>query len=312
MKAILGISLALVMILGSTPLVFSESLRIQMDDGIKTDQIQCENPNQVLVKRTNGKLACVTEKTAEKLNWKILNLDQKISVNNDSTNTQIQLVTLNLSSDVEFVDDGREIKRSILQKSPMPLPMYDRIMATMNDGVSVSPAGFATFATSSHEKYSVNPETGFYAEDWMPGYIPDGQKLLYTDKICYEKSGDCELGINFVPTNFVLHENMTSHDLQVSKGFYISVKYSTLPLGEVENTIEFVKEIRESQPRNFGLGFVNMTHDGNTVFAYEGGNALNHYSASLYFHPDDHISVGVASYYLTLDELIPIFESVMK
>jgi len=98
--------------------------------------------------------------------------------------------------------------------------------------------------------------------------------------------------------------------LQVSKGFKIGIKHSVLPLAEVEDGIEYLKESRDSQPRNFGLGFVEMTRDGKTVYAYEGGNALNHYRASLYFQPDEHTSVSVNSNYHTLDELIPIFESI--
>jgi|APSaa5957512535_1039671.scaffolds.fasta_scaffold112426_1 hypothetical protein len=67
----LGIFLVLVMILGSTPLGFSDPLRVQLEEGIETDQLQCDNIDHVLVLRTNGKMACVTEKTFEKMNWKI-------------------------------------------------------------------------------------------------------------------------------------------------------------------------------------------------------------------------------------------------
>ena len=68
-KKLLGISLALVMLIGSVPLGFSEPLRVQLEQGIETNQIQCDNPNHVLVLRTNGNVACVTEKTSEKLGW---------------------------------------------------------------------------------------------------------------------------------------------------------------------------------------------------------------------------------------------------
>ncbi len=240
-----------------------------------------------------------------------------IQVTDDVNSTKFDISTpiskiteLNLASPVEFVDDGREIQRSILQKSPAPSPMYDKIMNSMDDGVSVSSTGVASITSPIHEKYSVNTGIGFYAEDWMPKYIPDGQKLLYTETTCYEKTGNCGLGIHFVPTTFVLHENVTSYDLQFSKGFFISVKYSALPLDDTEDIIEYVKESRESQSGNYG-GFVEMTRDGKTVSAYEGGNDYNHYHTSLYFYPDDHMGVGVSSNYLSLDELIPIFESVM-
>jgi len=61
----LGISLALIMVLGYIPLGFSEQLE------------QCNNPNHILVQRTNGNLACVYERTAERLGWEII--EQKIT-----------------------------------------------------------------------------------------------------------------------------------------------------------------------------------------------------------------------------------------
>jgi len=80
MKKLLGISLALVMLLGSVPFGFSEPLKVQLEQELEINQIQCNNPNHVLVERTNGKLACVYESTAEKLNWKIIiQTIQKIS-----------------------------------------------------------------------------------------------------------------------------------------------------------------------------------------------------------------------------------------
>jgi len=69
---LLGISLALVMLLGSTPLGFSEPLNVQLEQGIETDQIQCNNPSHVLVLRTNGNMACVSEKTALKTGWELV------------------------------------------------------------------------------------------------------------------------------------------------------------------------------------------------------------------------------------------------
>ena len=79
MKQLLGISLALIMLVGSTPFGFSDSLRVQLEQEIETDQLQCENPNHVLVQRTNEKLACVTEKTALKTGWEIIKVNDSIS-----------------------------------------------------------------------------------------------------------------------------------------------------------------------------------------------------------------------------------------
>lgn len=68
----LGISLVLIIVLITVPLGFSEPLRVQLEQGIETDKIQCDNPNHVLVQRTNGNFACVSEKSAERTGWKIL------------------------------------------------------------------------------------------------------------------------------------------------------------------------------------------------------------------------------------------------
>ena len=46
---LLGITLAIVMLSGSIPLGFSEPLRVQLEQGLETDQIQCSNPDHVLV-----------------------------------------------------------------------------------------------------------------------------------------------------------------------------------------------------------------------------------------------------------------------
>jgi len=118
------------------------------------------------------------------------------------TSTPNDLI-INLSSPVEFVDDGREFDY-VLQRMPAPRLVYDTIMEDMNDGVSVDSNGVATITSQPHEKYSINPGVGIYGEDWMPNYIPDGYKLLSTGSECYEIIVDCGLGIWFVPTTFEL------------------------------------------------------------------------------------------------------------
>ena len=49
-----------------------QSLKVQINDGLSKDKIQCSNSNQVLVERTNDRLACVYPGTAEKLDWKLI------------------------------------------------------------------------------------------------------------------------------------------------------------------------------------------------------------------------------------------------
>lgn len=62
------------MIVGLVSSGFSEPLRVQLEHGIETRNIQCDNPNHVLVERANGKLACVSERTAEKMGLEIIEI----------------------------------------------------------------------------------------------------------------------------------------------------------------------------------------------------------------------------------------------
>lgn len=317
-KILFGISLALVMFLGSTPLGFSDSLRDQLDQGTIIEELQCQNSSHVLVLRTNGNLACVSEPSAEKLNWTLVSKIQNIvSLNENlglsesvSESGNVDVYQIPVASSVEFVDDGREIQRSVLQRAPAPIPMYDVITSSNTEAFSVGTTGFATVQSSSHEKYSKNIGIGLYAEDWIPDFIPDGYRLLYTNTSCYEQT-DCSLGLFFVPTSFELHQDITSYDLEVSKGFGVGIRIADTPLDETEDIIEELRETRESQSGNYG-GFTDMTRDGKTVMAYEGGNDYNHYQAVVSFHPDEYSSVYVNSNYHTLEELIPIFNSVMR
>ena len=81
MKLILGISLALVMLIGLVPLGYSDPLRDQLEQGIETNELHCDNTSHVLVLRPNGNLSCVTERAAEKLEWEIIKTSFYSSIN---------------------------------------------------------------------------------------------------------------------------------------------------------------------------------------------------------------------------------------
>ena len=92
MKKLLGISLAMVMLIGSVPLGFSEPMNLtdgmaitdsveinkhtvpkslykQIQSGVSQNELVCANTNHVLAERSNGNLACVSERTADRMNW---------------------------------------------------------------------------------------------------------------------------------------------------------------------------------------------------------------------------------------------------
>ena len=319
---LLGITLALVMLVGSVSYSFADdeyvSPRKQVESGVAPEDVQCKE-NHVLVHRTNGSPACVTEKTAERMGLEII-IKEEVAVSDKvqeiSKVAESEIIVLDLSSLTEFVDDGREYPTAI-QRSPAPAPMYDSIMQHL-ESFPVDGNGVATFTAVPHTKYSLNPQQGLYIEDWMPTYIPKGYKLLYgstsyhTTELngnTYETHG---AGLSFVPSTYVLSEDVTNTDYKINKGFHISIVHSTLPHDEIGDDIEHVREVFESQGNNYGEGFREMTRDGKTVSAYAGGNGFNPYQAALSFYPDEFTSIHVTSSYHTLDELIPIFESVMK
>ena len=284
----------------------------QINNGIEPEDIQC-NAELVHVLRTNGDHACVKETTAKKLNWEIVlavdiisdtpTIDDSVFLQSNDTD---EFVEFNVLSSEEFILDEREIKR-VLQRAPAPWPWYEIIMDSEINPNDIGSDNLVQLPTTAHEKYSIKPNIGFYIEDWMPTHILDGQKLLYADTGCYP-SGDCFLKMQFVPKTFVLNKNVTNLDLDLSKGFVIGVNYSITPLDEIEDIVEEFWEARESQSGNYG-GYVEMTRDGKIISAYQGGNDLNHYSAGYGLHINDHTIFYVNSNYHTLDELLPVFNS---
>lgn len=101
---ILGITLALVMLTGSIPLGFSEPLRVQLEQGLETFEIQCDNPNHVLVLRTSGDIACVTERNAERLGWEIIEIsiiDDVLIGTTEVNTTDLQEQKQNLLEKIE-------------------------------------------------------------------------------------------------------------------------------------------------------------------------------------------------------------------
>ena len=205
---------AVILLTGFTMPSYSEYMppKKQLDSGVLPEDVQCRE-NKVLVLRANGFPACVSMSTAEKLGWdviatefaqKIVPSNQKVQINDKVENNLIEhestvdsetnnndeqeFIVLDFGSDVEYVDDGREQYRAILQKSPAPWDMFDYIDEALEKH-PVDAAGLFRTPATSHERYSVNPGVGFYPQDWMPSHVPDGYRLLlYIDNQYYGES----------------------------------------------------------------------------------------------------------------------------
>ncbi|MBI1664104.1 MAG: hypothetical protein IS860_11620, partial [Nitrosopumilus sp.] len=226
------------------------------------------------------------------------------------TSEQPTILEFNTASTLEFVDDGREYPQA-LQRAPAPHIVYDKIIASELNPNNIDSAKSLSFESVPHEKFSYTPGAGFHVEDFMPSYIPDGQKLLYAENMCFE-SGTCWLTIQFVPNNFEFDTRTTNHDIQVSKGFKIFAEYDVEGVDQVEDIVETLMDMRSDRPRQYG-GFVDMDFgDEKEGFAFEGGDALNHYRSTIYQHLDEYSGFAVISYYHTYDEILPIFKSIVN
>ncbi len=289
MNKLLVISLVLVVLIGSAaPLGFSNELK------------QCNNPDHLLVQRTNGKLACVSEKTVERTGWEIINKSLSPTI-----------IMLDQSSDVEFVDDGRELWVAKAGGISSPRDIYQYVIGKQmkhsefkNDG-----EGNITLTSVPHEKYSLKPNKTLYLEDWLPDYVPDGYKLLYSQTDWSEKARETTLVHQYVPVSFELTEDTNLWHLQTSKGFNVGVVMSLDKKPSIESSkIKYLE--MDGKFRKNTFKFQDVERDGKEVFAYSGGNSHLSYHATVMFHPDKYTSVVVGSYYHTIDELLPIFNSV--
>lgn len=297
-----GIFLAVIMLCGSIPLGFSEPLKVQLERGVEPENIQCDDMSHVLVQRPNGKLACVSERISERLGWEIM------VTSNDVTSNDVKILEFDYGSDVEYVDDGREQHRAVLQKSPAPWDMYDKITDDL-EKYSVDDTGLFRVPSTSHERFSIQEGVGFYPEDWLPTHIPNGYRLLFIDNMYYEPTGDSLLRVYYVPNTFVLNENTTNYDLDTSKGYVLSVNNVSHLLDEIEDEEENSKERFESESGYVGR-YLDLTRDGEKIVAHEFQTDSNHYRSILAYNYDDHTAVSIISYYMTLEELQPVFDSV--
>ncbi|MCE2507356.1 MAG: hypothetical protein J4F36_13000 [Nitrosopumilaceae archaeon] len=173
------------------------------------------------------------------------------------TNKEPTHDVLLVSSLKPFEDDGREKQRAILHRGGPPQSLYPTIIESYNAGFDVDDKGIVTYATTPHEKYSLNPEKGFYLEDWLPAQIPDGQKLLYvntgydTKKINGNIYDYYTVSYTFVPTYFELNESVTQYDLYYGEGFTITIRYDDLQ-DEIEDVIEESKELFDQRTGRYG------------------------------------------------------------
>ena len=150
MKTILGISLAMVMLLGSVPFGFSEPLKVQLENNTSLENIQCNNDSHVLVIRTNGNYACVSEKTALKTGWETVQdypVSNLITANSNFTNTDTKnenVKILTISSD-DDVDNDSYLSELYGGTNVPPTSIYPKFKMSFPDKVKLGDVFTVTY-----------------------------------------------------------------------------------------------------------------------------------------------------------------------
>ncbi len=222
-----------------------------------------------------------------------------------------------VSSLAPFVDDDRKYMHKSLEHRPAPVSVADlkHIGAWPETAdFETNDYGVVTFLKTPHEKYSVNHGNGLYPQDWIPDYIPDGQKLLYAG-VSYDLDNDTGKEIhgvsyNFVPTSFVIDKNTMDWQLKNNMGFRVNVIHENYQ-DEFEDILEELKDRHAKKYKNYG-GYETRILDGEQIVLFEGGYSKKHYENRIYWMFGDNYGVFVSSYYYTLDELILIVQSMVE
>ena len=104
------------------------------------------------------------------------------SYNQSLENKKPEYDVLRASSLEPFVDDGRQYLFKVLERGPAPAK-FSQVSGnykwSISDEFQTNDFGIVIFLKQPHEKYSIKEGKGLYLEDWIPQYIPDGQKLVY-------------------------------------------------------------------------------------------------------------------------------------
>ena len=122
-RTLLGLSIAMVMVLGSIPLGFSEPIYKQIEQEKAIEELECQNPSHVVVQRPNTNYACVLEQTAKKLGWTIqistLVDDVFEMMNFDTPNTELP----DIEYEFPYVVDSTKSNSNVLSE-PRLLPLF--------------------------------------------------------------------------------------------------------------------------------------------------------------------------------------------
>jgi hypothetical protein len=240
------------------------SPRQQLEDGVTPEEIQCKE-NRVLVLRSNGFPACVTERTAERTGWEIIKTE-KISAIGNSFNEHIPSVSNESSLDQILENYGIEL--------------------IQHDNVDFSKT-IVTDADFKDIRIMAGIPAAYFASIEFPEFVKVGDEFDVTVKWTfteYDEEGNIEH--QYVPVNSLTKEIFNETLL------LIKIPENIEMITDVSDWEETVK-VYHDQSYNFDSSFTTYTKTA--PFDYTDAMHEQTYRFKLaepFFPPFDHMTFG--------------------
>ncbi len=295
--------ITLVLIASSTSVSFGSfvgSPNYQLELGVVPEDILCKE-ERVLVIRTNGDPACVTEKTADKKGWNIIAMEfaPKESI---STQRENYLNSLNfgLVSNEPFEGELYGFDQNLHLRQPAPAPMnlfFAPNHYSLDENTLVNKQNLNDIIPLPLTSPSVSTSTIDYRE-WIPTWIAPGYYLKWVDIIQPEdqyvdgNEDQGEIKLTFVPKNLEISEDITDKEFTDINMYVITVLITDKPTLSMKTVSEINEVTKDGTATDIIYedrwdGYVNYVHAARNdpakhgvsyhspyVLIASGGNAL--------------------------------------
>ena len=293
----------------------------QINSGVEPHDIQC-NENKVLVERSNGKVACVSEITAEKTGWNVIVIQFKDSIDVTDSAT----VTTSVPSEEDKTDILLELSDETIELLPVSNVEFN-VQSTDTYDNNIKINGFSDMATRSpppipltkfENQYNSNQiikRSISFSEStmdsisrdlspymWIPSYTPDGMNLILNSWTNDEKF---YLYLLYAPNTYNVDENTTNQDIWNNHGIDIQVYDNSIRTNGLERFEDYREDRLESISIESDNGLVDYTFNGHATLSSNGDGSR----PSVLEYADNEYLVSVVSYGHSFDELKTIFES---
>ena len=250
----------------------------QIESGVLPEDVMC-NENRVLVIRDNGRVACVTERTAEKLGWDIIK-------------TTVVKPNFAIKTSTEYVRNGIPFSTyssslDPLVRSPPPSPVL-KSSATVFD--------FTVSDPNIPQTALIQTAINIDPAQWLPTYVPSGQELKY---LSYSETDDrFEIIAFYGPNNIQMDSTFTGSQIFDNHGILLWVYDSNKPVESIKNTLDNAATFR----------------NGTTVELFEAnaiiidGDPTQGWLSSITTHNGE-IMIDITTARYNVDELIKILKS---